>query len=120
MEDSVELTVIGPPAGRGPVTTGLPWPRGKLLDPQKLVLRDAVGKAVRLQARTLDHWPDGSVRWVLLDWIAEAGKGSYRVAVGEPVAVEGPSGEGGRRGRRHDHHRNGCGAVRYRSLRTLG
>ncbi len=90
MVDSVELTVITPPAGRGPVTTGLPWPRGKLLDPQKLILRDRSGKVVRLQARATDRWPDGSVRWVLLDWIAEAGAGPYRVEVGEPVAVAGP------------------------------
>jgi len=46
---------------------------------------------VRLQARATDLWPDGSVRWVLLDWIAEAGAGPYRVEVGEPVAVEGLS-----------------------------
>lgn len=90
MDDAVELNVIAPPAGRGPVTTGIPWPRGKLLDPQKLVLRDASDKVVRLQARATDRWPDGSVRWVLLDWIAEAGAGPYRVAVGDPVAVEGP------------------------------
>jgi hypothetical protein len=90
VEDAVELNVVSPPAGRGPVTTGIPWPRSKLPDPQKLILRDASGKAVRLQSRALDRWPDGSVRWVLLDWIAEAGAGPYRVAVGEPVAVEGP------------------------------
>jgi hypothetical protein len=90
VEDSVELKVVGSSAGRGPVTTGLPWPRGKLPDAQKLVLHDASGKAVRLQARATDLWPDGSVRWVLLDWIAEAGAGPYRVAVGEPLAVSGP------------------------------
>ena len=85
MEDSVELTIVTPPVGRGPVTTGIPWPRGKLLDPQKLILRDAHGKPVRLQSRATDRWPDGSVRWVLLDWIAEAGAGPYRVEVGEPL-----------------------------------
>ena len=90
MDDAAELNVISPSAGRGPVTTGIPWPRGKLLDPQKLVLRDASGKAVRLQARATDRWPDGSVRWVLLDWIAEANAGPYRVAVGDPVVTEGP------------------------------
>jgi hypothetical protein len=90
VEDGAELNVITPPVGRGPVTTGIPWPRGKLLDPQKLVLRDASGKVVRLQSRALDRWPDGSVRWVLLDWIAEAEAAPYCVAVGEPVEVEGP------------------------------
>ena len=91
MEDAVELQVVTPPAGRGPVTTGVPWPRGRLLDTQKLVLHDASGKPVRLQARATDLWPDGSVRWVLLDWIAEAGKGPYRVQVGESAAVKGPT-----------------------------
>ncbi len=91
MDDAVELSVIAPSVGRGPVTVGIPWPRGKLPDPQKLVLRDASGKAVRLQSRATDRWPDGSVRWALLDWIAEAGAGPYRVGVGEPVQVDGPA-----------------------------
>lgn len=90
MEDAVELQVVTPPTGRGPVTTGIPWPRGRLTDVRKLVLRDTTGAAVRLQARATDHWPDGSVRWVLLDWIAEAGKGPYRVGLGEGAAVAGP------------------------------
>lgn len=90
MQDGVELNVITPSAGRGPVTTGIPWPRGRLTDPQKLSLRDVSGKPVRLQSRVTDRWPDGSVRWVLLDWIAEAGAGPYRVEAGEPAAVEGP------------------------------
>lgn len=90
MEDAVELQVTCPPAGRGPVTTGVPFPRGALSDTTKLVLRDARGSAVALQSRALDRWPDGSARWVLLDWIAEAGAGPYRVTVGEPVAASGP------------------------------
>ncbi|AMV23244.1 hypothetical protein VT84_02465 [Gemmata sp. SH-PL17] len=89
MEHVAELNVVAPAIGRGPVTTGLPFPRGALVDLRKLVLRDASGKAVHLQSRATDRWPDGSVRWVLLDWIAEANAGPYRVGVGEPVAVEG-------------------------------
>ncbi|HEY1189045.1 MAG TPA: hypothetical protein VGE74_15430, partial [Gemmata sp.] len=58
---SVELRTVTPPAGRGPVTTGVPFPKGALPDAQKLVLRDASGKAVRLQSRATDLWPDGSV-----------------------------------------------------------
>ncbi len=90
MEHAVELQVVTPPTGRGPVTAGLPWPRGMLTDVRKLVLRDATGAAVRLQAKATDLWPDGSVRWALLDWLAEAGKGPYRLEVGEPIAVAGP------------------------------
>lgn len=91
MTNRAELNVLTPPSGRGPVTTGIPWPRGRLTDVRKLVLRDTTGTAVRLQARATDHWPDGSIRWLLLDWIAEAGKGPYRVGVGEGAAVAGPS-----------------------------
>lgn len=88
---SVDLNVACPPAGRGPVTTGVPFPKGALADAAHLQLRDATGAAVRLQSRATDFWADGSVRWVLLDWVAEAGKAPYRVTVGEPLAVEGPA-----------------------------
>lgn len=96
MPHAVELNVVTPAAGRGPVTAGIPFPRGALPDAAGLALRDAAGKPVRLQARATDRWPGGSVRWVLLDWIAEAGAGPYRVEVGEPPTVEGPvvKGEG--------------------------
>jgi hypothetical protein len=90
VEHAVELRVTCPAAGRGPVTTGVPWPRGALADVRRLVLRDASGRAVPLQARALDRWPDGSVRWALLDWIAEANAGPYHAEVGDPVTVEGP------------------------------
>ena len=65
MEDGVELNVITPASGRGPVTTGIPWSRGALLDPQKLSLRDASGKVVRLQSRALDRWrvPVDDANW---------------------------------------------------------
>ena len=55
---------------REPVTSGIPWPCGRLQDPARLVLRDERGRAVPLQTRALDRWPDGSVRWLLLDWQA--------------------------------------------------
>lgn len=61
---------------REPVTCGLPWPRGKLQDPAKLSLRDSSGKIQQLQTRVLDRWSDGSVRWVLLDWLATVSGGA--------------------------------------------
>ncbi|MBY0456212.1 MAG: glycoside hydrolase family 127 protein [Gemmataceae bacterium] len=91
MTHAVELNVVTPARGRGPVTTGIPFPRGALPDAQHLRLQDASGKPVRLQSRALDSWPDGSARWVLLDWIAEAGAGPYRLEVGTSGAVEGPA-----------------------------
>jgi hypothetical protein len=79
------LEADGPNAVRRgePVTCGLPWPRGSLQDPGQLVMRDAAGTRVPLQARVLDRWPDGSVRWALLDWLADAdGPTAYHVEVG--------------------------------------
>jgi hypothetical protein len=55
-----------------PVTAGVPWPKGALQDTASLVLEDESGRPTPLQARALDRWPDGSVRWSLLDWQASA------------------------------------------------
>ncbi|MFO0799642.1 MAG: hypothetical protein U0804_19395 [Gemmataceae bacterium] len=76
------LTVTTPAAGRGPVTAGVPWPRGVVTDAARLVLTDAAGRPVPLQAKVTDRWADGSARWVLLDWIAEADAGLYTAEVG--------------------------------------
>ncbi len=77
MDDSIELDVITPNAGREAGLLRYPWPRGKLLMRTSWCC-DASRKLVPLPSRVLDRWPDGSVRWVLLDWIAEANAGPYR------------------------------------------
>jgi hypothetical protein len=86
---AVELTVTaaGPGHGdHGPITCGMPFPRGALSEAATLELRDAQGRPVALQARALDHWPDRSIRWVLLDWQATAGAGPYQLWVDGPAA----------------------------------
>src|SRR5436305_1534159 len=90
----VELTVVapGPERRREPVTCGIPWPRGLLRDPAGLRLSDQGGSALPLQARALDRWPDGTVRWTLLDWQADVrGTAVYRLGVAEGAAA-GPEG----------------------------
>ena len=70
-----------------PVTLGLPIPKGACADSRSLVLLDAAGVRCPLQARTLDRWSDGSVKWALLDFQADAGAAPatrYEVVVGEP------------------------------------
>ncbi len=84
------LTVSSPAAGRGPVRVGVPWPRGVVTDAARLALTDASGRAVPVQAKVTDRWADGSARWVLLDWIAEAGAGPYTVALGATAAPSQP------------------------------
>jgi hypothetical protein len=70
---SVELTFAATPSSARraePVTCGIPWPRGVLTDPAVLRMRDSNGQGPVLQTKVLDRWPDGTVRWLLLDWQA--------------------------------------------------
>ncbi len=55
-----------------PVSCGMPWPEGGLRSADQLRLVGTSGEALPLQARALDRWPDGSVRWCLLDWLADS------------------------------------------------
>jgi exo-rhamnogalacturonan lyase-like protein len=73
------LTVSTQPgAGRSsscePITVGIPMPRGLVNDARGIGLVDAGGKTVPLQALPTERWPDGSIRWALLDFQA-AGAG---------------------------------------------
>jgi hypothetical protein len=53
-----------------PVTVGVPLPAG-LVASDALLELSANGHPVLVQTRTLDRWPDGSVRWVLVDLLAD-------------------------------------------------
>jgi len=51
-----------------PVTFGFPAPRGLLTGPGGLYLEDPVSaQKLPVQVRELSRWPDGSMRWLLLD-----------------------------------------------------
>jgi hypothetical protein len=56
-----------------PVTTGVPLERGILQDLDRLAIETTTGEAVPAQFRTLSEWPDGSVKWVLIDFQANVG-----------------------------------------------
>ena len=51
-----------------PVTSGVPLGRAAVKDHRALALFAADGKQIPLQTQVLSKWPDGSVRWVLLDF----------------------------------------------------
>ncbi len=53
-----------------PLTFGVPLPRGRVHDVATLTI-DSGGAPLPTQARALDHWADGSVRWALIDTRAE-------------------------------------------------
>src|SRR5688572_8226061 len=59
-----------------PITTGVPFPRGKLSSAACCRLIDDTGKEHLLQAKTTATWdgPRGSVRWLTIDFIAVPGR----------------------------------------------
>jgi hypothetical protein len=63
-----------------PMTLGVPLPRGVVRGAESLTLHEPGGGRVALQARALDRWSDGSVRWALLDWQA-SGEGRTRYSL---------------------------------------
>ena len=78
----VENPSLAPAAG--PVSAGVPFAKGSLAEPSSLSLSDPDGAPVALQTQTLSKWPDGSCRWVLLDFSAAApasASASYTLSV---------------------------------------
>jgi hypothetical protein len=106
--DDLPLTVaepVGVARQQWPVTSGIPFAEGALRDDRAVALYDAQGRELPLQTETLARWPDGSVRWLLLDFqidLAAAekkpltlrhGRDVRRAAVEHPVeAATGPDG----------------------------
>jgi hypothetical protein len=66
---SLVIQSAGPIQGEQPVTVGIPFPRGQVTDPTVLFLLDGQGHEVPLQTLPLARWPDGSVKWLLLDFL---------------------------------------------------
>lgn len=52
---------------RYPVTNGCPFPQGQLFDEQHVRLINDRSEELPLQSRILASWPDGSIKWLLLD-----------------------------------------------------
>jgi hypothetical protein len=77
------------------------FPRGEVASGESWSLVDEGGKPVPAQATILDRWGDGSIRWMLVEFRADAAANvaahySLRndlIAIGEPLAVT-PSADG--------------------------
>src|SRR6185295_8397778 len=50
-----------------PITFGVPLPLGAVHDQRAWRLTSPAGESSTVQARVLDRWRDGSVRWLLVD-----------------------------------------------------
>src|SRR5688572_27390806 len=54
-----------------PVTVGVPFPKGIVFDPFGLILLDQHGRPRGLQVQILARWFDDSIKWALLDFLAD-------------------------------------------------
>lgn len=80
--NAIQLTVEEPSGASRvgwPVTSGIPLAQGVLDDPSKAVLLDAEGQPMPLQTEALARWPDGSIRWLLLDFQVDLNAGQQKV-----------------------------------------
>jgi len=77
------------------VTSGVPFPLGRLAAPDAVAVVDGAGATATTQQRTLASWPDGSVKSLLIDWPCEVparGLAEYRlVSDARPPVVGGLS-----------------------------
>jgi len=104
----VRLTVAEPSgvARQGwPVTSGVPFAQGALKAPDASALFDADGRELPLQTEALATWPDGSVRWLLLDFQIDLaangkkvltlrhGRGAQRSPVDKPLRAHEADGD---------------------------
>ena len=63
-----------------PITVGVPIPRGLCRDERSIALFDARRRRVAVQAAVTKRWPDGSIKWALLDFQRDDGAPLYTVA----------------------------------------
>ncbi|MFO8079019.1 MAG: hypothetical protein R6V07_01830 [Armatimonadota bacterium] len=71
MREQVPLRVTGAPGDRRPVSQGVPFPQGALGSADHARVLDAAGAEVPAQIDVTSRWPDGTVKWVLLDFQAD-------------------------------------------------
>jgi hypothetical protein len=85
---------VEPPATVGdklrdwPVTSGVPFPKGALGSADRVRLLDAKDASVPLDAIATGRWPDGSVKWLLLDFRHHGPAASYTLEYGPSVKPE--------------------------------
>ena len=71
-----------------PASASVPFPRSRLTRPDTLWLAAPDGHATAFQSRALERWADGSVRWLLIDFLADVqsrGNATYTLRDGKPA-----------------------------------
>jgi sialidase-1 len=59
-------------AGPLPFSSGIPFPPRTLAEPVSCRIIGADGQALPVQTRVLSRWPEGGVKWLLVDFVARA------------------------------------------------
>jgi hypothetical protein len=72
---SLSEVTWGPTRRREPITIGIPLPSGVATAVTDLRIEGPGACGVPIQVRSLDRWPDGSIRWALVDFVADAEEG---------------------------------------------
>ena len=92
VSERLALTVRNPSGvarQASPVRSGVPFPRGVLGSSRNMRLLDSSGSEAPLQTRTLGRWPDGTVKWTLVDFQADvlaSSESEYTLEYGSAVS----------------------------------
>ncbi|MCX7887398.1 MAG: glycoside hydrolase family 127 protein [Verrucomicrobiae bacterium] len=87
----VTLRVESPVSVRDwPVTSGVPFPKGALGSARNVRLLNAAGAPVPLQVSATGRWPDGSVKWLLVDFRHSGGTADYTLEFGPKISRQEP------------------------------
>ncbi|ETX00387.1 MAG: hypothetical protein ETSY2_39190, partial [Candidatus Entotheonella gemina] len=73
---------------QAPVRGGLPFRRGELQDPRHIRLLDAQGREHPVQGLVTSYWPEGTVRWLCIDFTTDIKAGqtqTFTLAYGTEV-----------------------------------
>ncbi len=77
-----DLVVSGPlPRPGYPVRSSVPFSRGGAAAGSSFGLRDPAGRDIPIATTEISHWPDGSIRWLLCEFVATR-QGRYRLVRG--------------------------------------
>ncbi len=72
-----------------PVWSGVPFPEGVLGSSRNIRLLDPSGDEVPVQTRTLGRWPDGTVKWTLVDFqaaVQDSSETEYTLEYGSGIS----------------------------------